>query len=424
MFPIRLPSAARSCVVFLSLIAGPALAVEPLTLPQLVGMVREGNPLIEQARQLHVAAQANVPIALASANPQVGLIQNPYTGSPLSVGNSTGFSQTFTQAFQLFGKKALAGDIAQKQAESVGTVVDSTRLQLIAQLKSAFYLLIALQEQQRVSSENIERLEQIKRIAKVQYANNAAAYVEFLNAQVTQSSAENDLFALERQIQVTRDQINTLIGRDPGEALVVQGELPALSAREPNLADLTERTLRQNPVLKGSTLQLNASEKGVDYAKKAYLPDFQIIATHNSSSPPWGLAGNSYGLEVDVVLPTWFSQKEKAGVDQAQANLMAARAGDMALRQQVLLGVASAYNGLLQARKQLEFLSNRQLPQARAAWRLALQNYATNNNQAFPDLLMAQNNLRGAELGRLQAEMTVAQAWAALEAAVGSELDN
>ena len=400
-----------------------AQGAEPaLTLPELARLL-QANPQIEQLRQLQKAAEANVPQALASANPQIGLIQNPIANNPLRIGQSQGFSYTYTQPFQFPGKKRLAADIAQDQADVAGTQVDVTRSQLLAQLKGTFYQLLALQHQIRINEDNIRRLDQIKSISKVRYANNAAGYVDYLNAQVTQSSAENDLFALKRQLDTTRQILNLLVGRNPASPLQVQGEIPGAAAAAPTLAALNEEALSANPALKGSRLQMAAAEKSVKYAKKAYLPDFQVILTKISNAPPWGFdSGNQYGVEFDMVLPTWFMQKEKAGVDQARANLIASQAGDTSLRQQVLLGVGSAHNSLLQARQQLEFLKDRQLPQARIAWRLALQNYANNNAQAFSDLLLAQINLKNSELAVLQAESLAAQSWAALEAAVGKEL--
>lgn len=400
-----------------------ALAAGPASLPELLDLLKQNNPQLEQARQVHKAAEAAVPQATAWSNPLVGLIQNPIPSSPFRLGASQGFSYTLTQPFQLFGKKRLAGEIAQDQADAVGTQVVATEQQLQAQLKGTFYQLLALQHQERISQDNIQRLEQIKRISKVRYANNAAAYVDYLNAQVAQSSAQNDLFALQRQIDTTRQSLNILVGRDPHLALAVSGSIPGLAPRLQALDEFASLTLKRNPTLQGSALQVTAAEKGVELAKKAYLPDFQVVLTRISDNPPWGLSGQNYGVELDLVLPTWFLQKEKAGEDQARANLLANRAGDQSARQQILLGVASAYNALLQARKQVEFTRERQLPEAQTAWRLAMQNYATNNSQAFADLLLAQSNLRNTELALLQAESAAAQSWAGLEAAVGTELE-
>ncbi|HTH94064.1 MAG TPA: TolC family protein [Rhodocyclaceae bacterium] len=415
-----------ACLLPLSLVQS-AQAAPPagsaMGLNELLDQLRQNNPQIEQAQQQQIAAQAVVPQVTAWDNPIVGLVQGPMQSSPFRFGASQAFSYTLTQPFKLFGKKRLAGEIAQSQADVAGAQITFTRQQLEAQLKTTFYQLLAYQDQERISQDNLQRLEQIKRISKVRYANNAAAYTDYLNAQVAQSSAQNDLFALEKQVDTTRQTLNMLIGRNPGQPLTIKGDLPSDAARVPDLDELTTLTLQRNPALQGSASQVTAAEKNLEYAKKAYLPDFQVIFTRYSDNPPWGFYGNNYGLELDVTLPTWFLTKERAGEDQAQAGVIAQRANDTSVRQQVLLGVATAWNSLQQARKQLDFIHAHQLPEAQVAWRLAMQNYATSNNQAFADLLMAQTNLHNTELAQLQAQSAAAQAWAALEAAVGSKIE-
>ena len=123
---------------------------------------------------------------------------------------------------------------------------------------------------------------------------------------------------------------------------------------------------------------------------------------------------------MDLILPSWFLEKEKAGIDQAQANLLASRANDQAVRQQVLLAVTNSWQSLEQTRQQVALLRDRQLPEARTAWRLAIQNYA-NNAQDFANLLLSQTNLRNTELAYVQAQADSAIALATLEASVGRD---
>ena len=411
----------RCLLTAVCLLPGFALAA-PYSLRELVALL-DAHPKVEQLRQIQRATQATVPQALAYDNPQIGLIQTPMTSSPLRFGSSQGFSYTLTQPFSFPGKKQLAADIAQDQANIVGTQVDALRQQLLNQLKTNFWQLLALQRQAMIAEENLARLEQIKQISKIQYANNAAGYVDYLNAQVVQSSAQNDLFALRRQIDTTVQVLNQTVGRNPGTPLEVRGELPALAERLASVEHFFELALQHNPQLKGTSLQIQAAEKGVKYAEKAYMPNFQVIATKISDNPPWGFGGNHYGIELDFILPTWGFTKEKAGVDLAQANLIANRANDEAARQQVLLNLAANYNLLQQTREQARFIRTRQLEQAQVAWRLARQNYSTNNGKGFTELILAQTNLRATELALLQAEASAAQAWSGLETSVGMELE-
>lgn len=395
---------------------------KPLELDELIAIMRANNPQIKQAQQNYIAARAVVPQVLAFNNPLVGLIENPIPGSPVNLGKSTGFSYTITQSFPFPGKKGLAGDIAEYQADFTKTQIDSLYLQLLMQLKANFYQMLVLKRQSEINRENIQRLEQIKQTAKVRYANNAAAFVDFLNAQVAQSSAENDQFALQRQIDTVRQTLNTVIGRDPSTPLEIKGALPDQKAPKRPVSELEELALRNNPSVKASGFQVNAANKGVDLARKQYLPDFQVILTGISGNPPWGIGGHDYGVEFDVVLPTWFFTKEKAGVEQANASLLSSRFNDLSLRQQVRLSVDTAFNALVQAVNQSNFIKTRQMEEAKAAYRLALTNYST-GVMAFSDLLTAQSNLRNTELAFIQSENNAILSYINLVTAVGTDVD-
>lgn len=105
-------------------------------------------------------------------------------------------------------------------------------------------------------------------------------------------------------------------------------------------------------------------------------------------------------------------------MNQAVESQIATEANDVSVRQQTLLAVDTAYNTLRQTLAQLDFNKQRQLPQALAAYRVTMTNYASNNAD-FNDLLTAQGALKNAELSVAQAQATALQAYHALLAATG-----
>lgn len=397
--------------------------ITPMSLADMIMEMKSHNPSIEQNKQYYAAAKAVIPQILAPNNPQIGFIENPIPGNPISIRKSQGLSYTLTQSFPFPGKKELAAKIADNQAESINTQTQSLEIQLESSIKIAYYQLQTLQHQSEINRQLIERLEQIKQIAKVRYSNNAAAYVDYLNAQVAQSSAKNDDFALQTQILTTSQMLNTLIGREPSSPLNIQDDIPNITLPKQNIIELENLAIDKNPAIRGSEFQINAAQSGVDLAKKAYYPDFQVIFTSISDNPPYGMSQvSNYGLELDLVLPTWFLSKEKAGVKQAQATMLANRSADTSLRQQIKLSVDTAYNQLTQALNQTQFIRTRQLEEAKTAFRLALTNYA-NNALQFNDLMTAQTNLHMTEIGLLQSENNIRQAYASLEAVIGGNIE-
>jgi outer membrane protein, heavy metal efflux system len=367
-----------------------------------------------------------VPQVSALPAPQLSLLEQANTGGPFDFNHSSDFFAypTFTQPFLWPGKRALAGQVASAQAEVIGRQYDSLVIELVGQLQLNFYQLIALQNQRHFMDEDLQRLEQIKEVAKVRYANNAAAYVDFLNAQVSVGSLANDRFAIDKQIQSAQEQINNLIGRSSQAALSVRdtGSGPHLPAE--SLAALIELAQRSNPRVAGGLAQVDAADKSLALAEKAFRPDFAVsVGAYTDPSLTRPDSTRLYSLGVTVNLPTWGLQKERAGVDQARVALKGAKASQSADLRQIELAVANAYHALETALQQIKFTRERLLPQAQMAFRLALSGYSSNGGTAFADLLTAQSSLRNAQLSLVQAQNTAVQAYISLAAAIGREPD-
>jgi len=411
--------------------SGPA----EMDLRQLWAEMKLNNPQLASLRESYLSAKATVPQIAAPANPQVGLVWSGMpSNSPFALGganaptaqNPSGISSnnsiSIAQPFQFPGKKSLASDIANTNAEALLAQSEATYLQLGAQLSSLFFNALASQKQLQVLRESVVRLEMIKNVAKARYSNNSAAYVEYLNAQVAQSAAQADQFNAERQLDVAIKSINTLVGRHAREKLVLRADVRRALNNVPTLVELEDYAETSHPSLKSSSLQLDAARKGVDLAKKAYLPDFQVIGSSYTPRGPFAANNGAmfYQLELDLVIPLYFFTKERYGVEQAQRNQAAAEAGNISNRQQIVLGVNTAYAVYDQAKNQAQFLRDRQVPQADAAYRVGLTQYS-NNGQGFNDLLTAQTQLRNLEIALAQAESNLMQAQAVLYVSAGKE---
>lgn len=406
-----------------------------MDLRQLWSELKINNPQLSSLRESYLSAKATVPQINAPANPQVGLVWSGMpVNSPFALGGAnapstaypTGISGnnsiSFAQPFQFPGKKSLAADIADTNAEALLASSESTYLQLGAQLSTLYYSALASQKQLQVLKESVLRLEMIKNVAKARYANNAAAYVEYLNAQVAQSAAQADQFNVERQLNVAIHSINTLVGRHSREKLVLRGDVRRAMTGVPTLIELEDYAENNHPSLKTSALQLEAARKGVTLAKKAYLPDFQVIGSSFTPRGPFSANNGAmfYQFELDLIIPLYFFTKEKYGVEQAQRNQAAAEAGNVSNRQQIVLAVNTAYAAYEQAKNQAQFLRDRQVPQADAAYKVGLTQYS-NNGQGFNDLLTAQTQLRNLEISLAQAESNLLQAQAVLMVSAGKE---
>ncbi len=403
-------------------------APKDMDLRQLWNELRLNNPQLSALRENYLSAKATVPQIAAPANPQVGLVWSGIpANSPLALGSagnagSANNSISIAQPFQFPGKRSLAAQIADTSAESLLAQSESSYLQLGAQLSTLYYSALSAQKQLQVLKEMVTRFELIKNVARARYANNAAAYVEFLNTQVAQNAAIAEQFNLEKQLQVAYRNINLLIGRDPREKIALSGNVQQVIRTVPTLIELENYAETSHPLLRSSQLDVDAARKGVSLAKKAYLPDFQVIGS--SYTPRGPFASNNgalyYQFEFDIVIPMYFFMKEKYGVEQAVRKQAAVEASNIANRQQIILGVSSAYTVFEQTKNKMQFLRDSQLPQADAAYKVALTQYS-NNGQGFNDLLTAQNQLRLLQTQLTIVESDLLQSYAVLMVSSGRE---
>jgi len=420
-----------SCFVVLYVGIGASHALsssKEMDLRQLWNELKINNPQLSALRENYLSAKATIPQIAAPANPQLGLVWSGMpANSPLalgSVGNAGSANNliSIAQPFQFPGKRGLAAEIADTSAESLLAQSESNYLQLGAQLSTLYYSALSAQKQLLVLKEMVTRFELIKNVSRARYANNAAAYVEFLNTQVAQNAAIAEQFNLEKQLQIAYRNINLLIGRDPREKIALSGNVQQAIRNVPTLFELENYAESSHPLLRSSQLDLDAARKGVSLAKKAYLPDFQIIGSSYTPRGPFAPNNGAlfYQLELDIVIPLYFFMKEKYGVEQAVRKQAAVEATSISTRQQIILGVSSSYTVYEQTKNRMQFLRDSQLPQADAAYKVALTQYS-NNGQGFNDLLTAQNQLRLLQSQLTIAESDLLQAYSVLMVSAGRE---
>jgi outer membrane protein TolC len=397
-------------------------ASNSLGLADLARQLISSNPQLQSARYTARANRLGVGPAGAPDNPTITLNQDPLRNSPLAFNTSQGASWTVSQNLYWPGKKSLASEVVSAQASATEAQVDSLQSQLLGQLRATWLAWQASQAQLRLIQTQIARLEQVKEITRVRYAQNAAAFADFINAQVTQEQLRTTSLTTQLQADTQMAQLAALVGHASPTPLAVRVE--QLSSRQdvPAVETFREQALERHPLLKASAAAVQAAQRSVDLAELATRPDFNLALTGHAANPPWGLANTpTYGVAVGMTVPLWYARKEKLLIDQAKAQLSAARDADESQRQQALLGVNAAWLQWSQSLEQLRLVEGSLLEQARLAYRLTLTNYSA-GQVPYVDVLNAFNTERGVELMAVQARSSALSARVALDAAVGETL--
>jgi outer membrane protein TolC len=394
-------------------------------LSDLTRALLEHNP---QLRAAHLSAEAvrkGVGPAGAPDNPTLSLLQDQVRQNPLNWGTSGSASWTWAQNIYWPGKKSLSAQVVSAQSDAAAAQTATLKLQLLAQLHSTWVNWQLTQAQLKLLDEQVGMVDQIKEVTRIRYAQNAAAFTDFINAQVTQDQLRSTLLATRLQADTLLSQIVALIGRDGAQPLNLQIETPdAIAPPGPPgpLDQLTAKALEQHPLLRISAATVLAAQHALDLAELGRRPDFNVAVSGYAAQPPWGLThNNNFAMSVGMTLPIWFEQKEKQLIGQARLQLDSARQSDESQRQQVRLGVQAAWLQWQQNLEQLRLYQGTILQQAQLAYRLALKNYSANQS-SYLDVLSAFNAERTAQSNALLAQAGVWAAKVALLAATGDDL--
>jgi outer membrane protein TolC len=391
-----------------------------LSLQELQELLLQNNSQLRSASGLGAAAQFGVIPARTLDNPTINITPSTSAKNPLALGASSQMNWGISQSVPWPGKKQLSGDIAQAQANLTKEQVELLKVQLIGQLKSAWVAWQQNNAQISIARVQVDRLEQIKEIVRLRYANNAAAYVDFINAQVTQAQLRNDIIGFERQGQSLLAQISVLIGQTTTQKLHVQIQTVVADKSTLDLKALQLRALEINPAAKASKFAVDAAQRVVELAELGKRPDFTLGLTSNTASPPWGFGNTDYyNVSLSATFPLYYAFRERNLIDQAKAQLISAQDANASVEQQIALQVEVAYLQWAQSMEQLKLNEERIVAQARVGYRLALTNYS-NNQATYIDLLTAYNTLRSAELSQEQAKSSAVQAKINLDVAVGT----
>jgi outer membrane protein TolC len=396
-----------------------AQAERPLRLDDLTQTLVSSNPQLRSAQWAAQASTMGIAPAGAPDNPTVSFLQDQVRNNPLAWNTSGSASWTWSQNIYWPGKKSLNSQVVAAQSQGQLAQAEALKSQLLGQLRATWLAWQTAQAQLNLLQAQVDKIEQIKQITKIRYAQNAAAFADFINAQVTQEQLRTSIITAELQRDTLLGQIATLIGRPTAQGLQLQIVALEVPPEAPSLQDWELRAQEQHPLIKASVAAVQAAQKGLDLAELGRRPDFNMAVSGYAANPPWGLTNNNhYAMSVGVTFPLWYAQKEKWLINQAELQLRATQDNDAAQRQQVGLAVRTAWLQWQQNLEQYRLFEQSILQQARLAYRLTLKNYSA-GQATYVELLNAFNAERGAESNAIQARANVWAAQVALKAAAG-----
>jgi outer membrane protein, heavy metal efflux system len=233
---------------------------------------------------------------------------------------SSGRVISFTQEIPFPGKLALKGRMANVGAEAEWWNYEQTRLNVLAEVKDAYFDLFYIHKSIETVTKNKELLGKFAKIAEASYTVGKGIQQDALKAQVEISRLADQLITLDQRRQVAEARLNSLLFREPETPV---GEPEEIRPREftQSFTDLIEAAFTNYPALKAQRRRIDREQYNVQLAKKDFYPDFSVGLTYvNRPGMP-----EMYGAMVGVKIPLYFWQKQRPALAEATAGAAAER---------------------------------------------------------------------------------------------------
>lgn len=391
-----------------------------LTVDEAERIAFEENPEIHMAVRRVAMAEAHVPAAGALDDPQF-----MYRGWQVPLKHPWDYNAAqnmlmVSQSLPGPGKRGLETGIAQTDVQSEKDSLEVTRLRVRVEVRKAFYDLLLAQDELQIHDQHVAIAHQAIEAARIKYTTGKVPQQDMLKAQLALTRLAEHMIRFDRDADVARAHLNTLLGRDPTLPITLRGDFQ-VDQPLPSAQDLEKLALQSRPDLLGAQIAADKSRQEQSLAKKAYVPDFTVSAGYMlmpSGSDP----RNNYMIEGSVSLPWLNHRKHDAEIAEAAAKVTDEDAELAAMRNEAFGQIEEALADARAAQRLAAIYHNSLRPQADATLHAAVIAYE-NNQTDFLDLLDSQMTVIDVDLSWRQALGDFSARIADLELAVGIPLD-
>ena len=305
---------------------------------------------------------------------------------------------------------------AQRAADSIGATAESARLQLRASLAQAAWAAAAAEEIVAASERAVTVAEEHQRSAARSVTAGTEAPLSVLKAETEVVKRQSDL----AQARANRERSHLALGVLLGKTEPLRVLLPPIAGGETPqpVESLVAEALQARPELVAQEAQIRAARAQVTSARLRWLPQISGSGAVFAADVPYP-TGKKEGwrLTLDALWPLYDGGLAGGKRDQAQADLLTARAAAEAQRLNVIQEVQDTRRDVSVAGERLR-LAEQQRDLATAAAASAKRTFEAGVASSL-DVLDANDKLYQADVGMADAHGRLGIARVALDRALG-----
>jgi len=366
--------------------------VEPRTLREYILLALEQNPDIRAAEEMARMRAARVPQVTAPPDPKLVTRTLPRPTQLADGGNPFILGVSFDLPWP--GKLDRAGRVALQEARMALQELQRTRLNVIADVKRAYFRIYILDRTIQVDLTNQDLLRGLIDAARAQVASGRRRQDDVLRAQVELSNLESQLVELRQERISVAALLNGVLNRPPATPIPTLDEFDVRSV-DVTIEALLAAAAERNPDLRRFQEQIERDRQGVELARLGYWPDVMLgfewmymrprAAFEPLPDPATGLrpdvdrlseeGGDTYALVAGVSLPIWVAKIE-GGIREARRRLLASQHEYAAAKNRVNAEIADALARVGAQRELAGLFKNTIIPQAQQAYEVSRAAYA------------------------------------------------
>jgi len=352
-------------------------SIPTYTLNRLIKEALEANPSINEVREVVEMARGDELKARAYPNPSLGLQYTWHTSPSQRDEPFLSLGQTFLYP----GKLASRLQAAEKGIAAAEYLLKDVSLDIVMQVKEAFYSLLLTEENLRVAEKDAGFLSGLEDIAKKRFNTGDVAELDVIQAHTEAERARAAVDREQADMRKAVSALNTILGRKPEEPLRITGELQA--APEPFTIEELRQAIEHVPSLEEAGARVAQTESNMAYARYSRYPDFTLSLFHGAQP-----GDRTTGLNLSVPLPIW--DRKEGEIKKAEAEHKKAVLALNALKAHLNLKLETAWQDYLISKRQVKLFQEGILKSASEGMRVARIGYKE-GAIGLMDLLMARD---------------------------------
>jgi cobalt-zinc-cadmium efflux system outer membrane protein len=388
-------------------------------LPDIIGLAIERNPVVAGAKA--VIDQSTGQRTAAGAYPNPTIHGDSGKGYAKDLGSltsdvpksATEYMAGFSQPIEWPAKRAARQSAAEAGIAGASVGLIETRLNLMTDVKIAFYDLLLAQRALELAKNNLSIVDDVRRIVGVRVRLGEAPQFELIKAEVEVLKANQAVTRAENTVRVNRVILDTLTGGALGTNYEITGEFLVYPVGL-DLDRLIARSREEHPSIQRLARSIEQADRTVEFQRQARVPN---VSLNTSYTREYGREGFDVGLSVPT--PIWYQQQgEIAGSLGAKRK---EEADFLRMRNELLRQTNQYFQDAQTTAKLIEVLEKGLLRQAEEALRIAKRSFQQ-GAASLLDVLDAQRVQRQILFDHAQARFELSVALARLERAVGGLL--